>query len=273
MEQIAYRRSFSEETLQCRELPGFSFAETVYPANLKMPRHTHELARFSLVLQGGYTERYGRKTRNCQPATLIFHPPGEDHAVDFGQQQARIFRVEVKSQSLEHVRECSEILDSPAAFEGGSSSQLATKLYREARASDSASPLAIEGLVLEVIADASRRKDSHSGARMTDWLRRAVELLHANFADNLTLADVAEAAGVHPVYLAREFRKRHQCTVGEYVRRLRVENACRELTKSDATLVEIATSAGFYDQSHFTRTFKQITGMTPGEFRSAFQKG
>jgi len=55
------------------------------------------------------------------------------------------------------------------------------------------------------------------------------------------------------------------------VRKLRVDAACRQLTTSDKPLSEIALSAGFADQSHFTKTFRRLTRTTPGEFRRSFR--
>ncbi|MBA3784476.1 MAG: helix-turn-helix domain-containing protein, partial [Acidobacteria bacterium] len=52
------------------------------------------------------------------------------------------------------------------------------------------------------------------------------------------------------------------------VRRLRVENACREMIKSETSLVEIALAAGFSSQSHFSSVFKRMTGMTPAMYRA-----
>jgi AraC family transcriptional regulator len=81
------------------------------------------------------------------------------------------------------------------------------------------------------------------------------------------LEDVACIADVHPVHLARVFRRKYNCTIGEYVRRLRVEYARRRISASNDSLIEIAMTAGFTDQSHFARTFKNHLGVTPGEYR------
>src|SRR5262249_21772677 len=82
-------------------------------------------------------------------------------------------------------------------------------------------------------------------------------------AENLTHEAVAAAVGIHPVHLARVFRYHFGATLGDYVRRLRVEFAARQLITTEETLAGIALAAGFSDQSHFTRTFKRQTGMTP----------
>jgi AraC-like DNA-binding protein len=81
---------------------------------------------------------------------------------------------------------------------------------------------------------------------------------------------VAESIGIHPVHLAREFRKHYHCTVGEYLRRLRIEHASRKLIESDSSLVDISEAAGFADQSHFGRTFKRLMGITPNGYRALF---
>lgn len=263
---------FAGQTIQTRELTEYSLAETVYPPDWKMPRHEHEHAYFSLVLQGGYDESFGRQERHCHPASLVFHPPGEDHAVIFHREQVRIFRVQIKAPFLERVRDCSTILDQPSAFDGGTTSQLATRLYHEAQARDAVASLAIEALVLELLTAATRQQDTKRETRLPTWLAQAQELLHAHCHDALTVAEIAATVGVHPVYLARVFRQHFHCSVGEYVRRLRLETACRQILHSEASLVEIAHAVGFYDQSHFTRTFKRTIGMTPAEYRTTMRK-
>ena len=97
-------------------------------------------------------------------------------------------------------------------------------------------------------------------------------MLAGHFAEELKLKEVASAVGVHPVHLAREFRRHFHCTAGDFVRRTRVEFACRKISESEASLSDIALSAGFYDQSHFTNTFRRFTGMTPAAYREAMRR-
>ena len=153
-------------------------------------------------------------------------------------------------------------------FEGGNEAQLAAKIYQEFKWMDEASPVAIEGLTLELLAAAARSSYTKKNHYKTpDWLKNAKDFLHDNFSVNYTLDKIGAEVGMHPKYLATEFRRRYNLTIGEYTRRLRVEQACRELANSEASLVEIALSAGFCSQSHFTRTFKLLTGFTPSQYR------
>jgi AraC family transcriptional regulator len=259
---------FGKETR--RELAEFSLVESVYPPSSVMSRHTHELAHISVVLGGAYAERYGQRDRLAEPSDVIIHPPGEDHSVRFRSAGARVFSIHLKPTWLERVRHYSKILDSPADFSGGYPATLALRLYREFRETDEVAPLMIESLALEIIAAAARRASPPEEHRPR-WLEQARELLHSTFAEQVTLAGVASEVGVHPVYLAARFRRHYHCTVGEYVRRLRLEAACRDVSASDAPLSEIASATGFYDQSHFTNLFKRHTGMTPAQYRAAFR--
>jgi YesN/AraC family two-component response regulator len=101
-------------------------------------------------------------------------------------------------------------------------------------------------------------------------LQRAREYVHAHYSENLTLAQVARAAGVHPVYLGQIFRQEFGETLGEYLNRIRVRAAAGMLANSDLPLSAVALELGFYDQSHFNRVFRQLTGATPGTFRGEY---
>jgi AraC family transcriptional regulator len=85
---------------------------------------------------------------------------------------------------------------------------------------------------------------------------------------SLTLRNVANSAGVHPVYFAAVFRRFNGCSVGEYMRRRRIEYARKLLGNPKIPLAQIALEAGFADQSHFTRTYKRFTGRAPSQDRT-----
>jgi AraC family transcriptional regulator len=271
MNQTVSSDGFYGEILNRRHVGAFTLSESAYLPDTKLPEHSHEHSYFCILLQGTYTEKYGNKIRECKPSTVVFHPPGEVHANQFLKRGGKLFRLSLDHQWLARVREHSSALRNPADFNGGSLAWLAIRLHEEFLRTDSVSPLVIEGLALEIVAELSRRTASQAERREPHWLRLARELLREQFQDNLVLSSIADSVGVHPVHFARVFRKFHGCTVGEYVRLLRVESASRKLIASNAPLSEIAISSGFSDQSHFSKTFKHATGMTPAQYRAVFR--
>lgn len=270
------RGHYCGQVIKRREASGFILTETAYSPGARLPKHSHEHGYICFVRQGGYVETYGRKTRSCKALTLAFHPPDETHSEAFHDQEARSFNIEIGPLWAErfrgHSRVLARVLESPSEFQGGTLASLAMKLYREFYRRDEVSDLAIEGLMLEFIAEASRRSSKGTGPAAPRWLEEARELIRERFSENLSVARIADSVGVHPVYLASVFRKHHDCTIGDYTRRLRVEFACREMSRSETPLVEIALAAGFAHQSHFSRIFKSLTGMTPSEYKAGVRE-
>ena len=259
------------QNLRTRNVAGLTLTEISYPPRFQVLRHSHELSQLCFVRDGTFSEFYGRKSREVKPLTLIARPCGETHAHRFHNAGARCLVIEIGGESLRRIRECSTVLEDSAEFQSGMIAWLATRLYHEFHSNDDASQLAIEGLTLEMLSEVSKRPGRVREHIPPRWLKHARDFLHSHFAEPITLADVAKAAGTHPTHLERVFRRQYHCTIGEYVRRLRVEFACREAALTDTSLMEIGLAAGFYDQSHFSRTFKQIVGLTPGKYRAAFR--
>src|SRR5262245_49410669 len=264
--------SYYGETLRSRKVASFELSERVYSPGYQTPEHTHKQALFCFVMQGNYTETYGGKTRECESSTLLYHPPEELHAEYFHEAGGRSLIVEMAPGWLTQVRRDMTVADNSLGFQGGVFEFLARKLYREFDQLDGAAPLIIEGLMMEMLGETMRHSATKERQSSPRWLQQAKDLLHARFTENLTLADIAQNVGVHPVHLSQTFHKTYQCTVGDYVRKLRLEYACRELATSDKPIVDIALAAGFCDQSHFTRTFKRAIGAAPFQYRESLRE-
>jgi AraC family transcriptional regulator len=248
-----------------------NFCEVLYPPRLRQARHTHKLASFSYVLGGSYVESLERRTHRRQPATVVFHPPAESHAVEF-ENNVRILGVEFSFEKLSYISRQSVIFEASASCRSEKTNWLGERIYQEFQRMDSFSMLAIEGLILELLAEASRTRVGAGEKACPLWLRQSKDFLHANFTESFTLEEIARVADVHPVHLSRVFREKFGCTIGEYVRRLRVEFASRQILSTEESLGEIAHAAGFSDQSHFNKTFKTAFGLTPAEYRKTFRR-
>lgn len=251
-----------------RRVAGLLLTETGYRPGESLPRHHHERAYFCLVLRGGFTERTDRRSRECGPATVIFHPPGANHADRFGQRGSRCFNVELEVPWLARLTEdLGEIPDASLVFRRNRANWLAQHLYAEFLADTPATPLAIEGLALALLADVAHF-DVHSPRSAPRWLDRVVEMLHAAPVASVRLGEIAAEVGIHPVHLARVFRRRYGCSIGEYARRLNLERAASALRDTRLPIGRLAYRLGYADHSHFSRSFRRATGLSPSEYRA-----
>lgn len=234
-----------------------------------MPEHAHDLTSIALVIEGPYLETIGRHTQECNRNTIQILPAGESHSFDFGRERVHCLTIDVKPQRLEALRPFSKLLDQTIQVQEMRLPAVAARVLNEMLLKNSSSLLFIEGLVLELLGDAERTKMHSAPSSQPRWLCLVRDLIQARFAEKISLVDIATSVGVHPTHLAQTFRRHFKCSVGEYVRLLRLEHAAQELLRSDTPVAEVALSAGFYDQSHFSRAFKLYTGRTPAEFRAA----
>ncbi|HJQ36418.1 MAG TPA: AraC family transcriptional regulator [Thermoanaerobaculia bacterium] len=92
--------------------------------------------------------------------------------------------------------------------------------------------------------------------------------LKAHFAEEIALAELSAIAGLSPFHLLRVFRKHTGLPPHEYQLQLRIAHA-RKLIRDGARLSDAALETGFCDQSHLSRSFKRIVGITPGQYSAA----
>ena len=101
-------------------------------------------------------------------------------------------------------------------------------------------------------------------------VRRAVMYMQAHFTEDIKAADIAAAAGIHPGHLHRLFGEQTGKSINALLRSLRIDRAKQMLLSGSLPAEAIALSAGFSSRPYFHRVFKAQTGLSPGEFRSAF---
>jgi AraC family transcriptional regulator len=261
-------RELFGRVIKRRDVSGLRLTETSYAASAVIPRHSHDHPYLCLVLAGPFSERHGQDERTCHRGTVVLYPAGEPHTERFGPLPGRLFNVEVMDGSLDRCEVEPGWMNRSAHFAFGPVTLLAARLFEEFWAVDDASVLATEGLALQLFAEIGRLPHPRRQTRLIPhWLAAARDLLNERFTERLRLGTVAQAVGIHPVHLATVFRRHYGFTPATYVRRLRIDLARRELSGSDSPLADIAYRAGFADQSHFSRTFRRLTGLTPSEFR------
>jgi AraC family transcriptional regulator len=266
------RARAQREQIRRAHVGGFTLTEGRHPAGSALAWHSHETPTICYVLEGAFTEVSAGASVTCTPATLKFMPAGEVHADQFDLGGARGLLVEIEAGRAEMLRPHAGVLGERIHYHGGTAAAIAQRLHAELVHMDDAALLVIEGLVLELIATASRATPKLPGGRGPRWLMEAEEMIDAGLGGHLGLAGVAQSIGVHPVTLARTFRRIHGCSVGEFVRRRRIERALEALRHSGDSISAIALASGFADQSHFSNVFRRYVGLTPGRYRAAAEE-
>jgi AraC family transcriptional regulator len=254
-------------TVRRLDIAGFSLTEAVYSEGVSLGRHCHANAYLTIVLSGTYSEKHTHREFVWNEGALHLLPAGEQHENQFPT-AVRCLRVKIEPQAIERLGDESRRALTEAHEIGGPlSSWLANRVMREFRAHDDVAPLAMEGVLLEMLAESARSLEDGPASAAPRWLRRVRETLDESYLLAPSLADLAAVGGVHPVHLSREFRKRYRITIGEYIRKRRIERATELLSNSPMPMAEIASTCGFSDQSHFCALFKKYSGMTPAKFR------
>lgn len=230
--------------------------------------HSHQVPLVSIVLKGNVREVDGRK-RSVErgPYSVGITARGDTHAHEILSDRVMTLCFAVDEPFRKVLGDEAEVFDMNATIRTGRLPSLIPRLQREIFASDQASDLIIQGLVLEFAGELKRRQDRRLPSDPPEWLRHARELIHDRGAEAFGIAEVAKEVGVHPSHLARVFRQHMRESPGEYLRRIRMERATREVLLSKAPLKVIAERAGFSDQAHFSREFRRIHGVSPLDYR------
>jgi AraC family transcriptional regulator len=249
------------------ELPRFSVAFVAAESgSVRGRKHDHESAHIVCVLAGQYLTSFANRERLAPLGALVFVPAGTTHKDHFQTLDARTLNVSISNWQIDQAREYVRLPEAQADFRSGEISLIVRRLEAECRYWTNTSVLTAEGLCLELLGALAKQDDfkDHEPPR---WLLTARELMHDQFRESLSIATIAEAAGVHPIHLIRTFRRFFNFTPGEYVRNLRLDSAASLLSAQDLSIAQVALESGFSDQSQLSKNFKRKFGLTPSEFR------
>ena len=270
--QLGKSRTFLPHCPKCRgnifsqfRSRGLLFAEIVHPAEQDVPRHTHHTSFYHLTLAGKYDESTSHGRICFAPFSSAFTHSDTKHDGRIAPGGVHLFTLELGWHWIQQFLQVHPEPETLHDCAGGRLTCLGIQLYREYQEGKAASALTIDSLVWELLAAAAALEVGKMAT--PPWWDRIIELLYFEFGRDLRISDLAQEAGVHPVYLARVFRRLTKQTPGEWLQRRRIRSACEKLLDRDQGIAAIAAESGFADQSHMTRIFKRYTAMTPAQFR------
>jgi AraC-like DNA-binding protein len=268
--------SCANEWSRYYRLPDASDLEVLHARFVehRFARHSHEYFVVSYIEEGVQAYHY-RQARHVTPAGQMFLVnAGEPHTGEPASEQGYVYRTMYPRASLLQ-QVAAEVTGSHTLHlfdEAVIDDPVLVQLLRQFHSAliDSAPCLCSESLLrsaLEhlIVRYGSPRPLVRSVGRERPGVRRAREYLHANYSRDVPLRALAEAANLSPFHLARAFVREVGHPPHVYLDMIRVQRA-RVLLAGGSSIADVATAVGYADQSHLTRRFKRLLGMTPGQF-------
>lgn len=238
-----------------------------YAPHGAMATHAHDEPWFCLVIGGRYEECILGQTNEHDPGDLLFCPAHAAHAQRFGRDGALKVLFSPDTETTLLLAEHAVKLDGrPLLRRSSALLGLGRRIAAQLDMDDDFAHLSAQGLAMEALALAGRGLEQRSRHEPA-WLRRVRDFLHEDPSRDVSLEQLARVAGRHPVHLARTFRVVHECTVGDYVRRLRVDRAAVLLRTTRRPMLDIALECGFAGAAQFSRSFRAVHAITPTAWR------
>lgn len=225
-----------------------------------------------LILDGLYVSDADGAPPLSDGAMLLFNPAGTTHRDSFHLAQGRFLTLSLPEQTCRIATEGTGVPTASTAFLSGESLATALRLAQYCGSAEPEGSGVMEALCWELLSNVSG-KELWPKRMVPSWARHARELLNDRSNGPLRIAEMAQELNLHPVYLARVFRRAFRCTPGEYLMRCRLRRAMALVRDTPSPLSEIALAAGFCDQSHFTKAFRRHFGASPRMYRTSLRAG
>lgn len=253
-------------TLECyKEATDITASITSYKKNdcIADSVHYHEHPNFYFILNDGSIEKRKAKQTECMAGSLLFYHAGEVHQNIRQGMQPKSLNLEIDRTFLARFGISENNLERKV-LESRDAKFIVLSICHELIVNDSLTELSIELLLLKLL-DAPGK--IHNYNKHPLWIKKLKQVLHERWDENINLKELAVLAGVNPITISKYFPVYFTDTLGEFMRKLKIEKALPLIKSTDLNLTEIAYKCGFSDQSHFIRTFKKHTGFLPLQFK------
>ncbi len=239
----------------------FKLTLTRYTNDTIIENHYHTNNYLSILTSGSYIEKNHTDSLRINAGDILFRPCGYSHQNTFRTRFSVCFNIE---------------------FTDNWSQKLGVNLKLPRHFSKYAST-SIPSFYKAIINFQCNSHDDITSEFIYDWLyhinqktlacsrlpcvEKASAILENELDHYHTLTNIAERLNVHPVYLARAFKEKKGLSIGEYQLKFKLDNSVSLLLNSSQSISSISFANGFYDDSHFIRSFKELFKISPHQFR------
>lgn len=242
---------------------GIAIVETEYQNKVFEGWHSHTNAHITLFLKGGTSEKRKNSNTAVGPGSLLFYHSNELHLNENTLFPSKNINLEIEEHLLKELQITEAVIEK-SVENAALSKFLILKIFKEFQTGDSFSGDTINMLFTQ-LAQANIHADKYEKSPI--WVKNLYELLNDCWNENPNLQDLAKILNLNPITISKHFPKYFGCTLGEYMRRIKINRSLLLMESSTVNLTEIGFQCGFADQSHFIRTFKNQTGFLPKQFQ------
>ena len=255
-------------------VPHLDNLELLHATNITYdyPRHMHEECSIVLILQGAETTTCRGASCISYPGSLLLFNADEVHSSRSVGTEYRIMKIRSKAlnqiafelfgHNLERPYFPKLVINDPLMF------RLLLRLHLKLE--QNVSPFEQESEFISTIGLLITRHNKNHivlqpPGKEPHYVNLIRDYLKSHYAENVSLAQLTSITNLSPFYLLRVFRKQVGCPPHEYQTQVRITRA-RKLIRKGHSISEVALETGFFDQSHFSRNFKRIVGIPPGQY-------
>ena len=258
-------------------LPQLDNLELLHAARVThdYPRHMHEEYSIAAILQGTEITSCRGENHTAHPGELLLINAEEVHSNQSVGSEYRL--IKVRARTFQHIaRDLGEpaltapyfpelVVDDPLLFRRCLNLHLKLEQNISALEQESAFLSTMRLLLARTSKDCRARSVASRAGRELVYVRRVRDYLRSHYAENVSLTELTALTNLSPFYLLRVFHSHAGFPPHEYQTQVRIAHA-RKLIRNGTPLSQAALETGFFDQSHLSRNFKRIVGVTPRQY-------
>ncbi|MEO7976692.1 MAG: helix-turn-helix transcriptional regulator [Flavobacterium sp.] len=241
---------------------GIAVVETEYQNKVYEGWHSHDNAHITLFLKGGTTEKRKNFSKTLGSGSLLFYHSDELHLNQDTLFPSKNINIEIEENLFKELQITEAIIEK-SVQNATLTKFIILKIFRESLVADAFSGDTITMLFAQL----SNTSHLERFEKSPFWVKSLNELLNDCWNENPRLQDLSQVLNLNPITISKHFPKYFGCTLGEYMRRIKINRSLSLIQSNQTNLTEIGFQCGFADQSHFIRTFKNQTGFLPKQFQ------
>ena len=228
----------------------------------KVDWHYHQNPYFTYLLQGKLFEENKKENYYLKSGSLLFHNWQDAHHNIKPDDFTRGFHIELTTDWFDLYDIKSFDFEGSMHLKNPLIKQKMNAIFIESKIKDNSSQITIDMLLLDVF-NTIKIEGNLIKKQVPNWVKQLKEILHLPQNKIESLTDLSTILNIHPVHLSREFPKYFKTTFGNYIRTQKLNRALLLIAENKLSMTEVCYECDFYDQSHFTNSFKKVYQKTP----------